>query len=135
MTLVDRYISPPNHFGNSPQFIPRGGNPDPGGNQTEGYLACVVLRDGGDRTPCSEIWIFDAQNLAQGPICKLGHPTEPLLMGLTIHTTWVSAIAPRTAPYRVSIPDDFDALIAQQPELVKQLFREQVYPPFAQTSP
>ncbi len=134
MTIVDKYLFPPGHFGNSPQFIPRGDNTD----QTNGYLSCVVLVDQ-DAEPTSEIWLFDAQNLSQGPICKLGLPTTtdaagqamaPFQMGLTIHTTWIPDIAPHTASYHIPVQADYDPLIANEPEEVKRLFKEEVYPHF-----
>ncbi len=126
MKIVDKYLFPPDHFGNSPQFIPRGD----GSDQTDGYLTCLVLMDQKDGQPTSQIWIFDAQNLAQGPICKLGDPTGTIQFGLTIHTTWIPEIAPRTASYHVPVQADFDPLIKDQPELVQRLFRDYVYPHF-----
>jgi carotenoid cleavage dioxygenase-like enzyme len=134
MQIVDKYLFPPGHFGNSPQFIPRGDNTD----QTYGYLACVVLLDK-DAGPTSEIWLFDAQNLEQGPICKLGFPTQaapagqtavPFQMGLTIHTTWVPEIAPRTASYHVPVQADYDPLLVNEPEAIRRFFKEEVYPHF-----
>jgi carotenoid cleavage dioxygenase-like enzyme len=132
MTLVDTYTFPPNHFGNSPQFIPRGGNTDQT-DQTDGYLTCMVLIDETDG-PTSQIWIFDAKDLAQGPICKLADTSDQLKIGLTIHTTWVPEIAPRTAAYHIPIREDYGDLVAQVPadqrELVEQLFEQQIYPHF-----
>ena len=58
----------------------------------------------------SEIWIFDANNLRQGPLYKLSHPQ--LNFGFTIHTTWLKEIAPaRPSSYKVE--DDFRELVSQ----------------------
>jgi carotenoid cleavage dioxygenase-like enzyme len=129
MTLVDQYRFPPNHFGNSPQFIPRGDSDD----QTEGYLTCMVLIDEGEALT-SQVWIFDAQNLAQGPMCKLADASKQLKIGLTIHTTWLPEMAPRTAKYHVSVREDYNPLIQKVPKadrpLVQALFDQHVYPHF-----
>ncbi|MBF2034676.1 MAG: carotenoid oxygenase family protein [Leptolyngbyaceae cyanobacterium T60_A2020_046] len=135
MKIVDNYVFPQGHFGNSPQFIPRGDS----GDQTDGYITCVVFADylpgispdhPNHGSPTSQIWIFDAQNLAQGPVCKLGFPEEAEQLGLTIHTTWVPEILPRTASYHIPIQADYDPLIKDSPEMVKRLFRHHVYPHF-----
>ena len=80
----------------SPQFIPRAGED----GTTDGYISCVVihsnqpLSDSGDAdwSTNSEIWIFDANNLKQGPLYRLSHPR--LNFGFTLHTTWMKEIFP-----------------------------------------
>ncbi|NEO25923.1 MAG: hypothetical protein F6K03_03245, partial [Kamptonema sp. SIO4C4] len=113
-----------NHYGTSPQFIPhKAGN----GSQTKGYLVCMVhYGDGKVEGNGNEFWIFDAENLQQGPICKLWHPD--LKLGFTVHTAWLPEIAPRTAHYDIPVELDYHSLVSQQPEEVQQLFRDWVYP-------
>ena len=100
MTIEDHYSFPSGRFGNSVQFIPRAGA-EPG--SADGYLLCIT--NGSDDPEQSEFWLFDAQDLAKGPICRMGHSS--LKIGLTIHSTWVPSIQERTASYKVSIRDDY----------------------------
>ncbi|MEM9089872.1 MAG: carotenoid oxygenase family protein [Cyanobacteria bacterium P01_F01_bin.53] len=111
------------HLVSSPQFVPRKNGT---GSATDGYIVCTVF------TPTqSEIWIFDAQNLAAGPLCRLGHST--LSFAYTMHTTWLPKIARRTAAYNVSVRSDYQPIVDRQPKhlrkQVQQLF-EQIYPAF-----
>lgn len=84
MKVVDAYALPPGHALFSPQFIPDSDPTQPG------FVACVVLADDAEdpNRPSDQIWIFQADNLKQGPICKLHHPD--LNLGLTLHSTWLS---------------------------------------------
>lgn len=103
MQLVDSFIFPNTHMGLSPQFVPRRRNtPDPTVDpMIDGYIVCTVL-SGDD---CSQLWVFDAANLAE-PVCVLGH--DQLRFGLTIHTAWMAEAQPRTARYRISARADFE---------------------------
>lgn len=125
MTIKDRYVFPAGLFGNSVQFIPR---PGAAPGTADGYLMCVV--NGSDDPETSEFWLFDAQDLARGPLCRLGHPD--LKIGLTIHSTWVPEIHARTAPYHVSVKEDYDKklqTIGREQDLLP-LFEQYVYPHF-----
>jgi carotenoid cleavage dioxygenase-like enzyme len=103
----------------SPQFVPRA-NGD--GSSTDGYIVCTVLSDK------SEIWIFDAQNLAQGALCKLGHPS--LNFAYTLHTTWLPKIAQHKASYNCSVREDYQDLVKKKSKEIQKLFEDKVYPPF-----
>ena len=110
---------------NSPQFVPRvGGN----GDSTDGYIVCTIYFKNS-----SEIWIFDANNLVGGPICKLGHPE--LRFGFTLHTTWLPKIAKRTATYNIPVEEDYQDLVAQQPAEIQELFKKEIYPHFESKNP
>ncbi|MDJ0567947.1 MAG: carotenoid oxygenase family protein [Pleurocapsa sp. MO_192.B19] len=132
-----------NHLGTSAQFIPRPNAED----QTDGYIACVVLTsdeflsqsDREDNDPewsqNTEIWIFDARNLSQGPLYKLSHPK--LNIGFTIHTTWIAeAKSPdRLLDYDVREDHEYlvEQLIENEPELgdkIRKLFDDEIYPHF-----
>jgi hypothetical protein len=91
------------------------------GSSTDGYIICTVFGRNSN-----EIWIFQADQLGAGPICKLSHPQ--LDFGFTMHTTWLSAIAPRTASYDIPVRQDYESLLNQP--AIQQLFTEAVYPHF-----
>ena len=126
MAIADWYECPESHMILSPQFVPRGD-----GNSTNGYLVCTVF------TPeNSEIWIFDGQNLKQGPLCKLSHPQFDI--GLSLHTAWLPNLSPRQANYHVSVEYDYQDLVENLPhapeikEEIENLFAQSVYPHFAE---
>lgn len=58
---------------------------------TEGFLMVVAVSDPTPDLPegssGTEIWIFDAGDIAKGPVCRLGHPD--LTVGLAVHSCWV----------------------------------------------
>lgn len=114
--IADYYEFPQEYFANSPQFIPRADKQ----GATQGYIVCVVihsnnfLSDRGEAnngwSDNSELWIFDANDLKQGPLYKLSHPK--LNFSLTIHTTWLSQlVAPPANSY--NIREDFDWLVSE----------------------
>ncbi len=105
---------------NSPQFVPRaGGN----GDSTDGYIVCTIYFKNS-----SQIWIFDAKNLAGGPVCKLSHPE--LQFGFTLHTAWLPEVAKRTAGYSVPVEDDYKDLVAKKKPEIQELFEKEIYPHF-----
>ncbi len=118
LKIEDAYNFPPGYFGNSPQFIPRPGTDDP----KEGYLICVVLFSDNLLTDKSELWIFDAKDLAIGPRYRLSHPK--LNIGITVHSTWLSQL--ESPPVR----DDYDIRQDYPPTLMTDLFEEDIYPHF-----
>ena len=75
-----------------------------------------------------EFWIFDAQNLAQGPICRVGHPD--LNMPLTLHSLHVDSL-PSGDSYQISIYDDYSAQIAGLDESIIALFEAEVFTRFS----
>ncbi|MBE9031558.1 carotenoid oxygenase family protein [filamentous cyanobacterium LEGE 11480] len=110
LTTPDVYQFPAGHFANSPQFIPKAGTE----GSTEGYLTCVVLSDQADGSPNSEIWIFDAENLSQGPVYRLC--SDSIDIGFTIHTTWLPEIvSPEGIDY--DIRKDFEPVVSKMIKL------------------
>ncbi|MDJ0796909.1 MAG: carotenoid oxygenase family protein [Calothrix sp. MO_167.B12] len=120
LKISDRYEFPNGYMVNSAQFIPRG---DIQGNSTDGYIFCAVLSGIGN-----EIWLFDAQDLASGPLCKLSHPS--LDFGFTIHTAWLAEIAPRNASYHIGVRQDYQDIVKQRSKEIQELFEEEIYPYF-----
>jgi carotenoid cleavage dioxygenase-like enzyme len=126
MTITDGYQFPLGYFGNSPQFIPRSGSTS---SSTDGYILCLVLFD----ELKSEVWIFDAGDLSNGPVCKLDHPD--LKFGLTIHSTWIPSARSRAPGYYIPVEEDYISLINKQaPEVrdeIQELFQQVIYPNFS----
>ena len=131
MTVADAYDFPlvgeasdtwDGHVVNSPQFVPRV-RPSDAAAEVDGYLVCPVIS-----SQRKEIWIFDAADLARGPLCRLSHPDfQP---GYTIHTTWLPQIARRQATYNVPVRQDYEPLVEKAAPAVQQLFETAVYPYF-----
>ncbi len=119
MAVVERYALPPGHWLASLQFVPRS---DGGEGDRDGYIVAAVAAPGG-----SQIWVFDASDLARGPLCKLGSPK--LSFGMTLHAAWLPTIGQRTAGYYVPVRADYDPLV---PSWLKGFFETQVYPHFPQ---
>jgi carotenoid cleavage dioxygenase-like enzyme len=127
LAIVDGYAFPAGRVALSPTFVPRaGGTTDP----DDGFLVVTVLSDdtGTAGSSGDELWVFDARNLAQGPLCRLGH--VDLDLPFTLHTAFLPTIAPRTATYRVDVRADYEAAVAELSPALQQLFEEHVYPPF-----
>ena len=132
-----------NYLGTSAQFIPRPHAED----QTDGYIICVVLTsdeflsqsDREDNDPewsqNSEIWIFDARKLKDGPLYKMSHPK--LNIGFSFHTTWMLEAKSPSRRLDYDVREDYDylveQLIANHPKLgdkIRQLFDQEIYPNF-----
>jgi Retinal pigment epithelial membrane protein len=122
LKIEDAYNFPSGYFGNSPQFVPRPGTEDP----KEGYLICVVLFSDNFLTNKSELWIFDAKDLASGPRYRLSHPK--LNIGITVHSTWLSKL--EAPPVR----EDYDIRKDYPPTLMTDLFEEEIYPHFERSN-
>ena len=124
--ITDTYTFPSGRVGNSPQFVPR-----PNARHgADGYLVCTVISDDTSWTLSSgdELWIFDAQNLAQGPLARLGHPQ--LGLGFTIHTAVLPELSPRASAYHVPVRQDFSPALEGQDPAVVALFEDHVFPHF-----
>lgn len=123
LSFSDRYVFPTDKLGLSPQFIPRPGCR----HDRDGFLACVVLGDTGD-----EFWIFDAANLAQGPLCQLGTPLVDL--SFTLHTAWLpppeNQRHERIEWYRVPWQEDIHPPRARFAPGVQELLEASVVPKF-----
>jgi carotenoid cleavage dioxygenase-like enzyme len=120
MVIADRYEFPCGHMMLSPQFVPRG-NRD---SSTNGYIVCAVCFE--DK---NEIWIFDANDLAKGRLCRLHHPD--LKFGFTLHTTWLRQVASRQANYNIPVEQDYQDLVDKNDPEIKKLFEDEVYPHFS----
>ncbi|SDJ41069.1 carotenoid cleavage dioxygenase [Frankineae bacterium MT45] len=75
------------NYGSEVVFIPRAGAT----GEDDGYLAMYCYRSDTGR---SEVWIYSAQRVSDGPICVLGLPVR---VPLGFHATWVSGDRMRSA--------------------------------------
>ena len=130
MEIEDSFIFPPNQVGMSPQFIPKLGKPK---DQKQGYLVCTVYTyleqiNPGD-IDC-EFWIFEGSNLAQGPICRLGHPEA--IFGMTLHTAFTASAEPvGSKNYQVDVVDELNKRIRRKKDpTLHALFDQHVFPYF-----
>lgn len=124
MRIADAYELAGGAMASSLQFVPRPPDAQPPGDDpdTDGWIVGVVFTQ--ER---NEIWIWNAADLASGPVCRLFHPD--LVFGFSIHTAWVPAIARRTAGYDVPVRADLGPRV---PSWLQDFFEEQVYRPFEQ---
>jgi hypothetical protein len=77
-----------------------------------GYVIAGVVTDqaAGEESSGHEYWLFDAANLAQGPVCKLGH--ESLNNSTLFHTVYIPSdvakkLNQKEKSYRVPIREDY----------------------------
>jgi hypothetical protein len=124
--IADGYQFPRGRFASSPQLVPRY-NPR---SATDGYIVCTVISDDTSTASSSgdEFWIFDAANLQQGPICRLGHAR--LNLPFTLHTTWTPTIEARSASYKVDVRQDYAEQVAKLSPTLQAMFERDVYPRF-----
>ncbi len=121
LEIVDSHQFPAGWVCSSPQFAPRavpseaprepvsgwrldaeGRSVDP---ELDGYLLVIAFGpDDGPRQRVPELQIFDAGNLAGGPICRMYH--GDLVFGMSIHSAFLEGIGPRKEAYGVPVMDD-----------------------------
>ncbi len=131
MELEDSYIFDPTQVGMSPQFVPKKGSSQ---GQKDGYIVCTVytyreqVKQG--EIDC-EFWIFDAANLAQGPVCKLGH--EKAIFGMTLHTAYTEKAFPLDrSGYKINVEQELEPRLSKRDKTLQDLFKNHVYPYFNQ---
>lgn len=119
MTIADRFVLPDGVMAGSLQFVPRGEGP------TNGYLVGTIYTDAR-----SELWVFDAADLARGPICRLA--SERWRVGFSLHTAWLPAVAPRASDYRVSVRGELEGAVrdldAPGRDALESAFEAELYP-------
>ena len=126
LEIRDTYAFPAGRVCLSPQHVPRKDATD----DLDGYIAVVVISDDTSAAGSTgdELWIFDAADLAQGPLARLAHPE--LQLPFTLHTAWMPAIAPRTASYNIDVRADHEVAVAGLSEAIQDIFEREVYPNF-----
>ncbi len=122
--VVDSFAFPAGRWGVSPVYVPR----TDAVNDVDGYVVITVISDDADTDGSSgdELWVFDAADLAAGPVARLGHPD--LSLPFTLHTLWMPRAEPRSASYRVDVAADHD--LGRASQAVKDVFETTVFPTF-----
>lgn len=124
--IVDSYELPSGYVLLSPQFMPH----RDAQKSTDGYIICTVWHG-----KENEYWIFDANDLSRGPLCKLSY--DSLDFALTLHTAWLPSIGRRQAPYCINVRKDYAKSVAQAAKQypdIQDLFEDYVYPNFESAS-
>ncbi|HVD96833.1 MAG TPA: carotenoid oxygenase family protein [Cytophagaceae bacterium] len=137
MKIKDSYMPDFNSEIRSLQFIPRR-TPKPGVPESmDGYIVCIMMV-GDNKKPNQlsmdyerEIWIFEADNLAKGPVCKLTHPE--LSYAFTLHSAWIEEAKEQESNYHIDIRKDFSdpqSILPGVQENIKEFFEKYIYPYF-----
>ncbi|HJL19847.1 MAG TPA: carotenoid oxygenase family protein [Sandaracinaceae bacterium LLY-WYZ-13_1] len=117
--IADAYPLPTGVMAGSLQYVPRGEGP------TEGYLIGTVYTDA--RT---ELWIFDAADLARGPVCKLA--ADGWRVGFSLHTAWLPRLAPRRDDYTIDARAEWEAALSsldgEDGARLREALRVRLYP-------
>ena len=101
-----------------------------------GYVIAGVVTDeiGGDGSSGHEYWLFDADDLAGGPVCKLGHPS--LNNSTLFHSVYIPSSKEwnrknKSQLYHVPLREDYplDELKKWGDEVVSA-FRGEIWPYF-----
>ena len=138
MEVVDHYSFPKETFMWSLQFVPSSVEKEGVPESLNGYVLCTVIGQVDEKNASqgyfSEIWIFDAANLAKGPVVKLAH--EELKFAFTIHSVWVAEASTVSMPsYKINIREDYNEQIKhiksrRLKRKVQKLMDQHVYPHF-----
>ena len=97
-----------------------------------GYVIAGVVTDekaGGDKSSGHEYWVFRADNLSDGPVCKLGHPD--LNNSTLFHSVCIPASKKwknKSQPYHISLRDDYpEAEFEKWGDEVLSVFRDKIW--------
>ncbi len=138
LQLADYYPAQTHERLQSLQFIPRRHNTPTKitdrDEQMDGYIAALFMVADPDDTASGysrQLFLFDAADLATGPVCKLSH--DKLAWSLTIHSIFCDDIAPPSLDYQIDIPEDYDWVIDRfvdegKREKMRDFMEREVYP-------
>lgn len=120
----------------SVQFVPR---KEPSPNippSRDGYILCTV-QNGKEVPPegdyKGEFWIFDANNLKQGPICRL--KGEGVQFAFLLHSAWLPELGHSPSGYNIDVKEDYNSMIKRiwwpcRRRRLQNFFNKYVYPHF-----
>lgn len=128
MEIVDAFQFPERVHCHTQYYI------DPTHGVGEGYVLAAVVTDSYDpaRSSGQEYWLFRADRLSEGPICRLGHvdlDNTTVFHGVYIPERHAPAVRPDVSRYHIPIREDYpeeDLRLWGEPVL--RLFREKIYP-------
>ncbi len=121
----------------SVQFIPKQPASATVAPEKDGYIFVSVKKligSGLKQEFQSQIWLFDAANIAQGPVCKLAAPDFGFCTSL--HITWMETAESTTSGYMINIEEDFNYMIDNsfleriEKQKYQDFFDTYVYPNF-----
>jgi len=106
-----------------------------------GYVIAGVVTDqaAGEKSSGHEYWLFDAENLAQGPICKLGH--ESLNNSTLFHTVYIpddvaKKLDQKEKSYHVPLREDYPKEELEKWDVnVLESFKDVIWPYFDRSKP
>lgn len=97
--VVDGYTFPGDRFAWTPTFVPRNGTAR---GSADGHIVIVVFGDTvTEDSAGTELWVFDAASLAEGPVVKLASPK--LRMPMTLHSVWTDSLRSTRPDERVDV--------------------------------
>lgn len=138
LTSVDYYTFAKDQVMWSLQFVPKNKTNPNILDSKNGYILTTVITgvpyNEHELTYQCEVWIFDANELNKGPVCKLNHPQ--MSFGFTIHSAWVPETKVVSKPdYVINVKEDYDFMIQKVKDggiktRIQQLFDTEVYPHF-----
>jgi len=98
--VLDKFVATKEMFFSSPQLL------------GDKYLGLMVWREpkNADELPV-EFWIMDQNDLAAGPLCRLGH--AEWVQGFTMHAAWLAELPKqRPSDYQISVTDDLKEFLS-----------------------
>ncbi|MDN3202696.1 carotenoid oxygenase family protein [Algoriphagus sediminis] len=137
MEPEDYYQCDRNTFLRGVQFVERKTRNENVPEEMDGYLFCPVqVGNSVDSKPTkysSEFWVFDATDVAKGPICKLKN--DEVKFAFTLHTSWIPNAEPSDQQYIIKTKEDYDEAIKDldlgvDRGFLEKFFEENVYPHF-----
>jgi hypothetical protein len=138
MEVKDFFLCDFNTEFRSIQFVPARQEREGDDYSMNGYILCVMMvgEDKRANAPSTmqyerELWLFEAKDLAKGPVCKFTHPE--LSYTLTLHSAWVAEAIPFSTEYHVSVREDYGNPESFFPSVEKdcpEFFEKYIYPHF-----
>lgn len=130
MQAEEYFQFPKNTFIRSLVFVPRKGIGaiDP---QLDGYIFCTVQVGSPAEDPIQyrgEYWVFDANDLKKGPLCKL--TCDDIIFCFTLHAAFLEEPLGYNHDYMIDVESDYNETISGliDCKTVQEFFNKNVYP-------
>lgn len=135
MDIKDFYLFQEDHHMRSVQFLPNKVRNEQLDEDMDGHILCTVKVP--METPghySSQVWLWEAADLAKGPVCKLGH--EQFIYAYTFHSVWTPEAEFTNPKDQIDIIDDIDDMVkliinSGKQVKVEEFMDNYVYPHFA----
>lgn len=114
---------------------------DSNNQEGTGYVIAGIVTDQttDERSSGHEYWIFNASDLAKGPICKLGHKSlnnSTLFHALYLPKTAAEKLDQRKISYQVSIQKDYPKEeLTKWDDIVSECFEDVIWPLYDHSDP